>query len=95
MELIVCKAKLLVLFSQGTWGVGQLKTSNRALLVLELLLLLHPGRKSNLLSTALNLSDQGSKPEHMGRYIAHSTALHTVALKQRAQPMASLVNRAK
>ena len=39
----------MVLFTQGTWGAGQLELrQQRALLALELLVSLHLGRKSDL-----------------------------------------------
>lgn len=48
-ELIICRAKPVAPFGQGTWGGGQLESSpQRALLVLELLFLFSPGRGTNL-----------------------------------------------
>lgn len=47
-ELITCKAKPMDLFNQRNWGAGQFELRHqRALLVLELLLPLQWGRKTN------------------------------------------------
>lgn len=46
-ELIVCKVKLVALFSQGTWGTGQIKKTKSFPSFRGKLPLLHPGRESN------------------------------------------------
>lgn len=67
--------------------------TKRALLVLELLLLLCLGRESNSFIALLIVQSilQPVKPGNLirayKRYVAHSTALHIVELEQRAQPV--------
>lgn len=47
-ELIVLTAKPTALTGQGTWGVGQCETTDIALVIFKLLLLLCLGRETNL-----------------------------------------------
>jgi len=48
-----------------------------------------------LLNTAFSPPDQGNLPDHMGSCVTHPTAMLTVALEQKAQPVTFSVWRAK
>lgn len=85
-EPIVFRAKTVVLFGQGTWGMGQLEIrQQKSLPVLKLLLPLHLSRKTiphSLLTSAFSLPDQRTQPEHSGSCVVHSPALLIVLLEQ-------------
>lgn len=87
-ELTVLRAKPTALTGQGTGGTCQCETTDIALVIFKLLLLLCLGRETDLqlhllLQTAISLCpDQGAFPEHVGSRTTHPTALLTVAAEQ-------------
>lgn len=98
VELIACRAKLVALFSQGTWHKSQFEQDHTeiTLQTLELVLPLYPSRETNLwshslLTTGFSPPNQETYPEHVDSYMA----CPTVASEQRAQPRAFPICRTK